>query len=56
MDIDQPAGSSSAANPLSFLEKQEAAAPAALQSSWTKIRTAYEKKCVMTVHTDTASC
>lgn len=41
MDVDQP---SSSTTPLVFLEKAEAAAPAALQPSWTKIRTTYEKK------------
>jgi len=40
MDIDQPAK----VDPLAFLEKSEAAAPDALRPSWTKIRTAYEKK------------
>lgn len=44
MDVDQPAASTSATNPLAFLEQQEAAAPESLQPSWTKIRTAYEKK------------
>jgi hypothetical protein len=40
MDIDQPAK----VDPLAFVEKAEAAAPAALKPSWTKIRTTYEKK------------
>jgi hypothetical protein len=40
MDVDQPAK----VDPLTFLEKAEAAAPAALRPSWTKIRSAYEKK------------
>ncbi|GMK55133.1 hypothetical protein CspeluHIS016_0201890 [Cutaneotrichosporon spelunceum] len=43
MDIDQPT-SSAAANPLAFLEQQEAAAPPSLQPAWTEIRTTYEKK------------
>lgn len=40
MQVDQVAK----VDPLAFLEKAEAGAPAELQPSWTKIRTAYEKK------------
>ena len=45
MDVDGPAASTSA-NPLSYLEHQEASAPDQFKPWWTKIRTAYEKKSV----------
>lgn len=47
MDVDQTAGPSS--NPLAYLEHEEASAPAALKSFWTRIRTAYEKKSVQSL-------
>ena len=45
MDIDKPSSSTtSGVSPLTYLEQQEAAAPAELKEKWGKIRTQYERK------------
>jgi hypothetical protein len=41
MDIDKP---SSSTGPLTYLEQQEAAAPAEFKERWTKIKSQYERK------------